>query len=41
MGTDLAEADHPQGLLIKLIADVGLAIPAAGHRAGMGVGHMA
>ena len=41
MGADLAKADNPQGLFIELIADVGLAIPAPGHRAGMGVGHMA
>ena len=41
MGADLAEAHHAEHLLVELVAHVGLAVPAAGHRAGVGVGHMA
>ena len=41
VGADLAQPHHAQLLFIELIAHIGLAVPATGHGAGMGVGHMA
>ena len=41
VGADLAQAHHAELLLVELVADVGLAVPAAGHGAGVGVGHVA
>ena len=41
MGTDLAQADHTENLLVELVADVFLAIPGAGTHRSMGLGHMA
>ena len=41
MGADLAEPHHPKLLLIELVAHIFLAVPAAGHGARVGMGHMA
>ena len=37
VGSDLAETDHPQSLLVELVADVFLAVPLAGPHAAMGL----
>ena len=41
VGADLAQAHHAQLFLVKLVTHIGFAVPAAGHGAGVGVGHMA
>ena len=41
VGADLAETHHAQLFLVELVAYIFLAIPAAGHGAGMGMGHVA
>ena len=41
VGADLAQTNHAKLLLVELVTDVFLAVPAAGHGAGVGVGHMA
>ena len=40
VGADLAQADHAQLFLVELITHIGFAIPAAGHGAGVGMGHV-
>ena len=41
VGADLAEPHHPKFLLVELVAHIFLAVPAAGHGARVGMGHMA